>query len=156
MQTQTGTMKQQTARAGEYFVAAELNRRGAHAVTFSGNMPKADVLASSVDCTRTISIQVKTRRSGTWHTSIDESGRNKAGLVRTHFWVFVDLGKREAPPSYYVVPDHWMRNNIRRTHRDFLAKHGGRRPITPKSKHHAIGVKRIQQWKNRWDLLKLF
>lgn len=35
----TSARNQQTARAGEYFVAPELNRRGANAVTFAGNMP---------------------------------------------------------------------------------------------------------------------
>lgn len=42
----TGARNQQTGRAGEHFVAAELNRRGAYAVTFAGNMPKIDVMAS--------------------------------------------------------------------------------------------------------------
>jgi hypothetical protein len=35
-----GASNQQVARAGEHFVAAELNKRGAYAVTFAGNMPK--------------------------------------------------------------------------------------------------------------------
>lgn len=39
---------QQVARAGEHFVAAELHRRGAYAVTFAGNMPDIDILASDV------------------------------------------------------------------------------------------------------------
>ena len=52
---------QQVARAGEHFVAAELNRRGVYTVTFAGNMPKIDVLASDKEQTRTVSIQVKTR-----------------------------------------------------------------------------------------------
>ena len=52
---------QQVARAGEHFVAADLNRRGVYTVTFAGNMPKIDVLASDKEQTRTVSIQVKTR-----------------------------------------------------------------------------------------------
>lgn len=72
----TGARNQQTARAGEYFVAAELNRRGAYAVTFAGNMPKIDIVASNVGRTREVSIQVKTRRSGTWQTSTEE-GRTR-------------------------------------------------------------------------------
>jgi hypothetical protein len=38
--------KQQVARAGELSVAGNLNRRGAYAVTFVGNMPEIDILAS--------------------------------------------------------------------------------------------------------------
>jgi hypothetical protein len=36
----------QVGQAGEHYVAAELHRRGAFAVTFSGNMPNIEILAS--------------------------------------------------------------------------------------------------------------
>ncbi len=39
-----GPRNQQVARAGEYFVLAELNKRGALAVPFAGNMPKIDII----------------------------------------------------------------------------------------------------------------
>jgi Holliday junction resolvase-like predicted endonuclease len=64
-----GARNQQTRQAGEYFVAAELCRRGAYAVTFAGNMPGIDILASNTSRDRIIQIQVKTKRSGDWHTS---------------------------------------------------------------------------------------
>jgi hypothetical protein len=49
-----GASNQQVARAGEHFVAAELNKRGAYAVTFAGNMPKIDLLACNEDQSRTV------------------------------------------------------------------------------------------------------
>jgi hypothetical protein len=55
---------QQVARAGEMFVAAEIHRRGGYAVTFAGNMPGIDILASDAADTRRISIQGKTKSSG--------------------------------------------------------------------------------------------
>jgi len=87
----TGARNQQTGRAGEHFVAAELNRRGAYAVTFAGNMPKIDILASNLERTRTVHIQVKTRRSGTWQTSVDEGRKGKRSSNETNFWIFVNL-----------------------------------------------------------------
>ena len=54
----TGGRNKQTGRAGEYFVAAELCRRGAYAVTFAGNMANIDILASNDEQTRTVNIQV--------------------------------------------------------------------------------------------------
>jgi len=39
-----GASNQQVGRAGEYFVVAELNKRGAFAVPFAGNMPKIDII----------------------------------------------------------------------------------------------------------------
>ena len=149
-----GSKVQQTARAGEHYVAAELNRRGAYAVTFAGNMPKIDILACDVDQKETIQIQVKTRRTGTWHTSNDEGQKLKRRPKETKFWIFVDISKSNDPPEYFIVPDWWMRNNIQETHEAYLRKKRGK--ITTKSKHHNVDVKRINKWKNRWDILRLF
>ena len=48
-QPSRGASNQQVARAGEHFVTAELNKRGAFAVTFAGNMPKIDLMACNQD-----------------------------------------------------------------------------------------------------------
>lgn len=152
----TGPGNQQTGQAGEHFVAAEMNRRGAYAVTFAGNMPKIDILASNHDRTREVSIQVKTRRAGTWHASIDDGRKCKTTSKEKHFWVFVDIENVNAPPTYYVVPLWWIQNNIYETHDTYLKKHGGSRAKNPNSKHHGIDPKRIVQWKERWNILKLF
>ena len=95
----TEARNQQTGRAGEHFVATELNRRGAYAVTFAGNMPKIDILASNLERTRTVHIQVKTRRSGTWQTSVDEGRKCKRSSNKTNFWIFVDLQDKSALPG---------------------------------------------------------
>jgi hypothetical protein len=55
--------RQQVARAGELYVAAEIHRRGGYAVTFAGNMPGIDILASGPVDQRRISIQVKAKCS---------------------------------------------------------------------------------------------
>ena len=151
----TGARNQQTGRAGEHYVAAELNRRGAYAVTFAGNMPKIDVMASNTERTRTVSIQVKTRRSGDWQTSIDEGKKCDPIPDETRFWIFVSLVPDDKPPEYFIVPDWWIRNDIFESHQSYKAKHGGVRAINPKAKHHGISSKRIQEWKDRWDLLKV-
>jgi Holliday junction resolvase len=65
-----GGRTQRVARAGEYFVVAELNKHGAYAVRFAGNMPKINVMACNHDQTRTIHIQVKTKRGGRVHLGI--------------------------------------------------------------------------------------
>lgn len=94
----SGKKNQMTGMAGEYYVAAELNRRGANAVTFSGNMPTIDLLASDIDRNKTIKIQVKTKRTGTWHSSTDRflQGDEENDL----FWIFVDLGNDEQQPRF--------------------------------------------------------
>lgn len=152
----TGATNQQTARAGEYFVAGELNKRGAYAVTFAGNMPKIDILASNMEQARTVLIQVKTRRTGSWQTSIDQGKRCNSQYHKTSFWVFVDLGKQDFPPSYFIIPEWWIRNDIYRAHKTYLKKHGGRRKNNPFSKHHSITLARIEEWRDRWEILKIF
>ncbi|MBT7094355.1 MAG: hypothetical protein HN936_14000 [Bacteroidetes bacterium] len=151
----TGARNQQTGRAGEYYVAAELNRRGAYAVTFTGNMPKVDVMASSTDRTRTVFIQVKTCRAGDWQTSTDEGRKCDPIDEESRFWIFVRIDSENEPPEYFIVPDWWMRNNIYEHHQLYLAKHGGKRAVNPKTRHHSIRLKRINEWKNRWDILKI-
>ena len=99
---------QQVGLAGEYFVVAELNKRGAYAVPFAGNMPKIDIIACNSDESRTVYIQVKTKRSGkTWHSSIVGSQPMSPKADENNFWVFVD----------WVIPTH--------THATGLCQNGG-------------------------------
>ena len=50
-------------RAGEHYVAAELNKRGVFASPFSGNVPDIDVIATDAQQERPAHIQVKTVRA---------------------------------------------------------------------------------------------
>ena len=156
-QASRGSRNQQVARAGEHFVVAELNKRGAFAVTFAGNMPKIDLIACNQDESRTIHIQVKTRRGGfKWHSSILGSRPMTPPADETSFWVFVDLGDLNVSPRYWVVPDWWLRDNIYWTHKAYLDSHGGKRARSQDSTHHAIEEKRLQKWLDRWDILGIF
>ena len=146
-----GARIQQTARAGEHFVAAELNRRGAYAVTFAGNMPKIDVMATNSRGSRTVRIQVKTRRSGSWHARTFHGERCKKNPNETEFWIFVDISKAQNPPGYYVVPAWWMRNDIHKADKAYEARRGKPKEHT----HHGIKLERIEQWRDRWELLDI-
>lgn len=147
----------QVGRVGEHYVAAEVHRRGAYAVTFSGNMPDVDILASDVERTRTVSIQVKTKTAGTWHTSIRRGRSREEKQDETEFWIFVDIGRDpESRPTFFVVPAWWMENSIYQEHQAYLDRHGGERAHNPESKHHAVPASRLAQWRERWDLLNIF
>lgn len=152
-----GARNQQVARAGEHFVAAELNKRGAYAVTFAGNMPKIDLIACNEDQSRTVFLQVKTKSGGgTWHSNIRAGWKQDPLEDETTFWVFVDLGGLNESPRYWIVPDWWMRNDIYETHQAYLKRHGGTRARKPESEHHAITESRLEQWKDRWEILGIF
>jgi len=154
VQTSRGARNQQVARAGEHFVVAELNKRGAFAVSFAGNMPKIDLIACNQDEIRTIHIQVKTKRGGrTWHSSIVGSKPMEPPADETNFWIFVDLGDLNASPRYWVVPNWWIRNDIYKAHKAYLDSHGGKRARSQDSTHHAIDESRLTEWQGRWDIL---
>lgn len=141
-----GTRTQQIGRAGEYFVVAELNKRGAFAVPFAGNMPKIDVIACNSDQVRTVYIQVKTKRGGkTWHSSIVGSKPMSPKDDESNFWVFVDVGDTNTAPRYWIVPEWWIKDNIYRTHQEYLNKHGEKRTRNPNSTHRLIDESRLKQ-----------
>lgn len=157
--SQRGARNQQVARAGEYFVAAELNRRKAYAVTFTGSMPHIDILACNQDQSRTVQIQVKTKRKGDWHTSIREGELTESPADpkdETVYWIFVDLGELNDPPKYWIVPGWWMRDDIYKAHQAYLERHGGKRARNPDSTHHSVNEKRLMQWRDRWDVIGIF
>ncbi len=149
-----GARNQLTARSGEYFVAAELHKRGAFAAPFAGDMPEIDLIACNPDRSRTVHVQVKTKRGGSkWQGSIEGCGPMRRRRNETNFWVFVSLGKTGESPRYWIVPDWWMRNDIHRAHQAYLKCHGGTRPGNPNSKHHSIEESRLEQWRDRWDIM---
>ncbi len=149
-----GASNQQVGRAGEYFVVAELNKRGAYAVAFAGNMPKIDIIAGNSDESRTVYIQVKTKRGGkTWHSSILGSRPMLPKSGELNFCVFVDLGNFDEHPRFWIVPDWWIKDDIFKSHQDYLKKHGGKRPGNPDSTHHAIDGKRLSIWEGQWGSL---
>lgn len=141
----------QVGRAGECFVAAEIIRRGGYAVTFSGNMPGIDIIASSADHVRRITIQVKTKSSGDWQTSTTRGREWDADPCDGRYWVLVDIGKDH--PEFYIMSAHWIENDIAITDKAYLAAHGGERARGGSSTHHSIQRRRVEQWHDRWDVL---
>jgi hypothetical protein len=153
-----GARSQLVGRSGKYFVIAELNKRGAFAVPIAGHIPKLDIIACNRDQNRTVYInKVVTKRGGkTWHSSIADGESMTPKDDERNFWVFVDLGDKTEYPRYWIVPEWWIKDNIYRTHQEYLNRHGGTRPKNPESEHHSIDESRLAQWRDRWDILGIF
>lgn len=150
-----GARNQQVARAGEHYVAAELNKRGAFAVTFAGNMPKIDLIACNDNQSRTVHIQVKTcQGGGRWHTStVGCEHPVQEPKDETMFWVFVDLGQADSPPQFWIVEDWRLRTNICEAHERYRNEHGGQRPGNPGSTHHLMTADRLESHEGDWEIL---
>lgn len=88
--------------AGEFFVAAELTRRGYVASLTSKNTKAIDILVSNKDGSKSVAIQVKTSNS----KKIDKwmmTESSEKTFSDNLFYVFVNMNEGEMP-SYYIVP----------------------------------------------------
>ena len=107
--------------AGEYFVAAELSRRGFIASITLRNTRGIDILVAHANGRRFLGIQVKTnqhsQRSWPLHEKVETTSRPDL------FFVFVNLhGSGE--PSYHVVPSTIVADFCRSGHAAWLARPG--------------------------------
>lgn len=112
--------------AGEYFVAAELSRRGFIASVTLRNAQGIDILAAKPDGTNIIGIQVKTNQKSQrkWPVSFKVEHFSRYDL----YFVFVNLNGIDQP-SYHIVPSLVVANYCRTNHAAWLAKPGkGGRP----------------------------
>jgi hypothetical protein len=91
-----------TGVAGEYFVAAELSRRGYIASISLRNTRGIDILATNQDGSRSITIQCKTGQDDRRKWVLNEKAETFES--RTHFYVFVSLGKSTERPRFHIVP----------------------------------------------------
>ena len=103
--------------AGQFFVAYGLSIREINAAITLGNAPSVDLMASSSDGKRTISIQVKTSRNAYRRKRYGFEGYewdvNKGVIGKHHesFWyAFVDLQENENnwTPQVFFVPSRWV------------------------------------------------
>lgn len=138
--------------AGEYFVAAELSRRGYVASVTLRNTRGIDILASNSDATRSVGIQVKTNqgRGAEWILNRKVEAMD---LAENLFFVFVCLNEFDMP-HFYVVPRQDVKTYTSELHAQWLSTpgRGGRaRKDSPMRKFRDP----IGQYLARWDILGL-
>lgn len=106
--------------AGEFFVAAELSRKGYVASFTARNTKGIDILAANTDATKTVGIQVKTNQGGKeWVLK----ARAEKDTAENLFYVFVRL-RQEGLPDFYVVPRSEVAKYARDNHRSWLRTPG--------------------------------
>lgn len=138
--------------AGEYFVAAELSRRGYLASITLRNTKGVDILCSNADATKTIAIQVKTNRRSNREWVLNQKA--ESFYAKNHFYVFVNLHDDKQQPDYFIVPSKTVADHVKETHATWLAApgKGGRAHIdTTMRKFSDLS----EEFKDRWDLLGL-
>jgi len=95
---------QQTGMRGVYLAAAELSRLGLIASPTSRSAIGADILATTHDCNRAFSVQVKTKTSRDNFFLLGSHARSISN--RSHIYVLVHIKRRDDAETieYYVVP----------------------------------------------------
>jgi len=136
--------------SGEYFVAAELSRRGRIASMTLKNTRGVDILASNWEGTKQVGIQVKTSQHGRPEWILNEKAERYCG--DNLFYAFVCLKDSTERPDFYIVPSSGVADYVRKSHRKWLrtpGKKGQPHVDTPMRKF--VDLKGI--YLERWELL---
>lgn len=141
----------QVGIAGEYFVAAELSRRGYITSMTLRNTPGIDILASNKDATKSVGIQVKTTRGKNPSWMMSKKAERK--IAGNPFYVLVCLTPNSAP-SYYVVPRKVVAKYVSKSHKHWM-KTPGRKGQAHRDSSLRKFRDREYQFKDAWNLLGL-
>jgi hypothetical protein len=119
--TTTRTANNLVGTAGEYYVCAELCRMGFLALLTPKNNPLFDVVATNVDGTTSVSIQVKTRsvdNTQGWKLGNQISPTDTPGVP---FIVLVNLHK-DRLPDFYVYRYFEFASRVSEVFQNYIAK----------------------------------
>ena len=141
-----------TGVSGEYFVAAELTRRGFITSITLRNTKGIDILASNSDAKKSIGIQVKTNYNDrkAWLLNRKAEGYFADNL----FYVFVNLkgiGGLNFRPDYYIVPSRVVAEYVKTSHEKWL-RDPGKRGQAHKDNPMRMFWEEKDQYKEKWDL----
>jgi len=150
-----------TGIAGAHFVAAELSQQGIIATVTSRNTEGIDVLASNIDGSKVVSIQVKTsaaeqrkRFTGSWILT----KKHENILSDNLFYIFVDLNEGDKKPDFYIVPSKVVADYVRTTHQNWLkkpSKKGKKHKDTDMRLFEIDDDKVAEKYLNKWKNLGL-
>ena len=140
-----------TGTAGEYYVAAELSRRGWLATVTIKNAPGTDVLAQELVTKRTVAIQTKTSTGASTSRSANVTSRRS---TRDPGWVvLVGLDSPTDRPSFFVIPRSHVATMIYAFHHQWLDQLSRKGQPHKDSTRLAMTRDAFVGYQDRWDLL---
>lgn len=134
--------------SGEYFVAAELARRGFSATLTMKNTKFYDVLVIDNNG-KQYALQVKTLKGSNkkWPLNV----KNENIKDNNVFYVFVCLNGLENP-DYYIVPSKVVAKQIHRNHIEWLKAKGKNGQVHNDSKLRNFTIN-DEKYHNAWNLI---
>jgi len=147
--------------AGEYYVMAELLKRGVVAGLMPRNAPSFDILATRGDRTVRIRVKTKSAQYDNWRWIVKKDKTLFRELSREgDFTVLVNLADDTKDLEFFVVPTHevneWLRDDFERWRK--TPGRGGRQhdPENPmRALLYSKEAKRLEPHRNAWDSLWL-
>ena len=140
--------------SGEYFVIAELTRRGYIASLTSKNTKSIDIIVSDKMGKRYASIQVKTsnnQKQKTWKLGKSAESNISDNL----YYVFVNLNNNDVP-AYYIVPSKYVSHRVKQDYEEWYhtpGKKGQQRNETDMRTFSFVDENEAEQYRNVWLLL---
>jgi len=138
--------------SGEYFVAAELSKRGFIASITLRNTNGVDILCSNPEASKTVGIQVKTNSGSNRSWILNQKAEDY--FADNLFYVFVNLNENKKHPDFFIVPSKIVAQYCKKGHSNWLntpGKKGQKHKDTPMRKFDDPN----EEYLNRWDLLNL-
>lgn len=145
--------KQLTGAAGEYFVAAELSRRGWAASITPKGVDRTDILAQHLETGSVIAVQVKATTTGTEFTLNVNSEASSDG--DNEWFALVGFTSKGDSPTYHLLPRNHVAFLIYTDHRVWLekpSKSGARHKDTSR---RLIRAKHLVDGLGAWDCLTI-
>ena len=148
--------------AGEYYVVAELLKRGIVAALAPRNAPAFDILATRGNRTVRIRVKTKSQEYPIWQYSAKKDGKSifrdlsKNGDVT----VLVDLTMETKDLKFYIVPTHQINTWLREGFDEWVNTLGKNdRPHNPANKKRNLSQeeyaqelsKCLNQWEKLWE-----
>ena len=151
---------------GEYLVAAELSRRGLLTATFAGNVPAYDIVATG-SRGQTALVQLKAIAGPSWQfdsrtfadvrytAGVQTMGQPTTPPAGDLICVLVRL-QPDGADRFYVLRRPELQRVLINGYRDYLKRHGGRRPKRADSFHTALRETHIEPFLDNSSLFDAF
>jgi hypothetical protein len=136
--------------SGEYFVAAELSRRGYICSITLKNTKGIDILVCSEDTKKTLGIQVKTNQVNKSEWVLSE--KNEKLIDLNICYVFVNLRGDGDLPEFYIIPSKIVASYITNDHQNWLSKKGSKGQDRKDNNLRKFRDTK-KKYLGRWDLL---
>ena len=122
--------------AGEYYVMAELLKRGIVAALAPRNAPSFDILATRGARTEKIRVKTKSQEYPIWQYSVKKDGSIFRDLSKHgDFTVLVDLAMVTKDLKFYIVPTYQINEWLKKDFKEWVRTLGkNNRPHDPANK----------------------